>query len=82
MRKIWMTLCRPLLEYGTELWEGEISEKLAAKLEAIQSSFSRAALGLRGQPAQVGLRAEMALPALRSRRQTLKLLFWSRLCCR
>jgi hypothetical protein len=50
------------------------------KLETIQYSCGKAALGLHGSPAAVGVRAELGLEELRFRRQALKLRWWARLC--
>ena len=37
-KALWVAKCRPLLEYGSELWEGEISLEWIAKLESATSS--------------------------------------------
>jgi hypothetical protein len=79
MIRIWNAYCRPLLEYGAELWQGEISDDVTAGLEQIQTSFLKAALGLSGTIATAGL-AELPVATLASRRHTLKLLFWNKLC--
>jgi hypothetical protein len=73
-------VCRPLVEYGCELWEGEISKKWERKLESVQSAFLRGMAGLKGTPASVGLRAEFGLTTLKSRRRVLKLGYWRKLC--
>jgi hypothetical protein len=78
--KLWMAKVRPALEYGSELWEGEISLKYQNKLESIQNKFGRAVLGITTNVAAVGVRAELGLPTLKSRRQCLKLGYWKKLC--
>ena len=76
----WKNSVRPVCEYACELWEGEISATWVTKLETIQYSFGKAALGLHANPAAVGVRAELGLEEMRFRRQELKLRWWGRLC--
>ena len=79
-QRMWVAEGRPLVKYGCELWGGMISKEWEQKLESVQSQFGRAALGLHGTPAAVGIRMELALPSLRSRRRRLKLGLWDKLC--
>ena len=58
----WKTCCRPILEYGCEIWEGEISVSLSDRLEAIQNYFCRATLAARDKPAVAAMRADLGLP--------------------
>lgn len=80
LRRLWITKCRPLLEYACELWEGCISKEWEEKLESLQNRFCKAALGLTGTPAAVGLRLEMNLCTLKTRRRQLKVRYWAKLC--
>lgn len=78
---LWQAKCRPLLEYGAEVWEGDgVSNKWVDKLERLQYTFAKAVLRLKGNPSAVGLRAELGLSLLQSRRQELKLRYWRKLC--
>ena len=70
MTKQWLALVRPVLEYGCELWEGEISETKSNEIEVIQNKFCRAALGTRVLVAAV---ADLGLSSLKSHRQVIKL---------
>ena len=78
--QMWVAEGRPLLEYGCQLWGGMISKDWERKLESVQSQFGRATLGLHGTPAAVGVRMELALSSLRSRRRRLKLGLWDKFC--
>jgi hypothetical protein len=73
-------VCRPLVEYACELWEGEISQARESQLESIQSAFLRRVAGLKGTPAAVGLRMEFGVMSFKSRRRILKLGYWRKLC--
>ena len=73
-------VCRPLMEYACELWEGEISQSKVDQLEAVQSDFLRSVASLKGTPSAVGLRTEFSVPTLQSRRMILKLGYWRKLC--
>ena len=76
----WKAVTRPLLEYGCEVWHGEISAQWCRRLESLQSSFCRASLGLKTWPAASVMRADMGIGTLHSRRQLLKSLYWKKLC--
>ena len=80
MAHLWKTLGRPLLEYGCEIWHGEVSAQLCKRLETVQNSFCRAILGLKSFPAASAMRAEVGVGSLHSRRQLLKALYWKKLC--
>ena len=82
LRGLWASQIRPVLEYAAELWEGNISESREKKLESLQNQFAKMAIGFSkwSTPAASGVRAEVALPSLKSRRRLLKLGFWDRLC--
>ena len=80
LKRLWMTDCRPILEYASELWEGSISKEWERKLESLQYRFCKAAIGLSGNPSAVAMRMEMGLETLKSRRTRLKLGYWGKLC--
>ena len=69
----WKTCCRPILEYGCEIWEGEISVSLSDRLEAIQTDFCRATLVARDNLAAAAMRADLGLSTLKSHRLQRKL---------
>ena len=78
---LWKAMVRPVLEYGSELWAGEIPSALANKAEEIQTDFARAVLGLQGQwgVPNVLVRAELGLEKLESRWEKLRLGYWRRI---
>ena len=55
----WKNSVRPVCEYACELWEGEISATWVTKLETIQYSVGKAALGLHANPVAVGVRRSL-----------------------
>ena len=74
-------MVRPVLEYASELWAGEISVELADKAEQVQTDFARGVLGLQGQRAISNdfVRAEMGMEMLASRWEKLRLGYWRRI---
>lgn len=82
LKYLWTSQIRPILEYSAEIWEGNISATWERKLESVQNLFAKMAIGFSRMctPAAAGVRAEVALPELKSRRCKLKLGFWGRLC--
>lgn len=82
LRHLWSSQVRPILEYAAELWEGGISVTKERKIESLQNQFAKMAIGFAkwSTPAAAGVRAEVALPTLKSRRRQSKLGFWDRLC--
>ena len=80
--RLWNTVCRPLVEYGCELWEGEVSAEREKKLESLQSAFLRSVAAFKGTPAAAGLRAEFKVQKLKSRRRVLKLVGYHNRRCR
>ena len=44
-KQLFESQVRPIVEYGAELWEGEISATLVAKLETLQYNFAKLVLG-------------------------------------
>ena len=47
----WIAMVRPIVEYGAELWHGEISKSWSKKLERLQRSLCSAVLKLQGNVA-------------------------------
>jgi hypothetical protein len=43
---LWQSLVRPILEYASEIWSGQIPKYLEQKAEAVQLKFLRGTLGL------------------------------------
>ena len=72
----WQAICRPLLEYACEIWDGEISKVWERKLETVQTRFGRAVLAQKSMPAACAVRADLGLFSLRTRRKQLKLGYW------
>ena len=75
---LWKTECRPLLEYGAEIWSGAISKSWMGKLEALQNKFM--SLDLPGKPATVGMRTELNQTPVCSRFEAARLRYWNKLC--
>ena len=79
--QLWVAKIRPILEYGCEIWgDDRVAQKWVDKLESVQYSWCKAVLRLKGNPAAVGLRAEMGLSPLQIRRRGHKLGYWRKLC--
>lgn len=76
----WGSLCRSILEYGAELWEGELSDTKVIEVERVQSKFLRLIGRRTDKPAAVALRAEYGVGQLKCRRKAIKLLYYEKLC--
>jgi hypothetical protein len=68
------------LEYGAELWHGEISKAWSKKLERLQRALCSAVLQLKGKVATAGMCAELGLRSLANHRRSLKLGYFEKLC--
>ena len=77
MVKLWKVSVRPILEYGCQLWGGETSEALTAKLEALQCEFGRSVLGCKYAP-QAWVRQELGLESLQLRWHMMIMKYWLR----
>ena len=78
---LWNAKCRPLLEYACEVWEDDgVGEFWVARLEALQYTFAKSILRLKGNVAASGVCAELGLRALQPHRQEIKLKYWAKLC--
>ena len=79
---LWQSLVRPLLEYASEIWAGQVPEALCKEAESVQCTFLRGTLGLHSNGSGVAddvLRAEAGCEPLEDRWAKLKLGYWRRL---
>jgi len=76
--KLWLTLVRPILEYGAETWTPNKTQ--ADAFERTQTKFARTVLGCCSSTATVFVNSELGFRSLSARRDVLRLLFWRRLC--
>ena len=78
---MWKAIVRPILEYASKLWSGDITKQLAKRAESVQTNFARAILGLIGCQSIPDdfIRAELGLEKLEARWQKLRLGYWRRL---
>ena len=79
---LWQAIVRPLLEYASELWSGQVPDYLVQSAEAVQMTFLRGTLGLHGNGSGVAdevIRAEAGCERLQDRWMKLKLGFWRHL---
>ena len=78
---LWKSIVRPVLEYASEIWAGDLPVDLARSAEAIQTSFLKSILGLKGCESIPldSLRAEMGMEKLSSRWAKLRLGYFYRL---
>jgi hypothetical protein len=79
---LWQSLVRPLLEYTSEIWSGQVPDYLVKEAEAVQMTFLRGTLGLHANGSGVAnevVRAETGCEPLRSRWAKLKLGYWKRI---
>ena len=78
---LWQSLVRPLLEYASEIWSGQVPEYLVEEAETVQMTFLRGTLGLHANGSGVAnevVRAETGCEPLRNRWAKLKLGYWRR----
>jgi hypothetical protein len=79
---LWQAMVRPILEYASELWSGQVPAYLAKEAEEVQTVFLRGTLGLHANGGGVSndvVRAEAGCEALVDRWAKLKLGYWRRL---
>ena len=79
---LWQSLVRPILEYSSEIWSGQIPRYLTQKAEAVQLKFLKGVLGLHKNGSGVAnevLRAEAGCERLVDRWSKLKLGYWRRI---
>ena len=73
---LWQSLVRPILEYASEIWSGQISQQLKEKAERVQLKFIRGTLGLHKKGngvANEATRAEVGCERLQDRWTKLQL---------
>jgi hypothetical protein len=78
---LWQSLVRPIIEYASEIWSGQIPRYLVQKAEAVQLKFLRVALGLHKGGSGVAnevVRAETGCERLQDRWTKLRLGYWRR----
>jgi len=78
---LWQSLVRPILEYASEIWSGQIPKYLEQKAEAVQLKFLRGTLGLHKNGSGVSnevLRAEAGCERLCDRWTKLRMGYWRR----
>lgn len=76
--RLWHALCRPILEYGSEVWLPNIGQRKC--IEQTQGWFARRVLGChQGTPA-VFATSELGMRSLHHRREQYHLRYWYRLC--
>ena len=79
---LWQAMVRPVLEYASEIWGGQVPEYAMNAAEGVQMSFLRGTLGLHskgnGVPDEV-VRAEAGVEPLRARWAKLQLGYWRRI---
>ena len=79
---LWQSMVRPLLEYASELWSGQVPAELSEEAESVQCTFLRGTLGLHANGSGVAndaLRAEAGCEMLEDRWAKLKMGYWRRL---
>ena len=79
---LWYAMVRPLLEYASEIWSGQIPEYLVKEAETVQLKFIRGVLGLHENgsgASSEALRAEVGAEPIASRWAKLKLGYWRRI---
>ena len=78
---LWQAMVRPILEYASEVWAGQISKTDADAAERVQMAFLRGTLGLHEKGSGVSdavVRAETGCEQLSSRWDKLQLGYWRR----
>ena len=73
---LWKALVRPILEYGAEIWAGDLLTKEA---EAIQTSFARNILRLPPGSPNLFVRSELGLERLSTRWSKLRMGYWRKI---
>ena len=79
---LWQALVRPILEYASEVWSGQVTMGLAKAAELVQTNFLRGTLGLHDNGGGVSndvVRAEAGCEPLADRWAKLTLGYWRRL---
>ena len=78
---LWRSMVRPVLEYASEVWAGQVPKYAMEAAEQIQMSFTRAVVGIHGNGSGASnevLRAETGTEPLAARWDKLQLGYWRR----
>jgi hypothetical protein len=78
---LWQSMVRPVLEYASEIWAGQVPKYAMEAAERVQMSFLRGTLGLHANGSGVSdeaVRAETGSEPLASRWDKLQLGYWRR----
>ena len=70
-RLLLISVVRPTLEYGSEVWEGQ-----AAVLESVMTGGAKRILGCSSRTCNEAVRGDMGLDSLQGRRDKAKLKWW------
>ena len=76
-RLLLLSVIRPSIEYGSEVWEGNKSQ--AGSLESIILDGAKRIFGCSSKPCNEAVRGDMDLDTLQSRRDRAKLKWWYKL---
>jgi hypothetical protein len=79
---LWQAMVRPVLEYASELWWGQVPAYLIDEAESVQLTFLRGTLGLHANGGGVSnevVRAETGCERLQDRWSKLQLGYWRKL---
>lgn len=76
--RLWHALCRPILEYGSEVWVPNTGQR--KRFAQTQSWFARRVLGCHQGTPGVFATSELGMRSLDHRREQYHLRFWYRLC--
>ena len=76
-RRLLLSVIRPSIEYGSEVWEGNKSQ--ARSLESIILDGAKRILGCSSKTCNEAVRGDMGLDTLQSRRDRAKLKWWYKL---
>ena len=76
-RHLLLSVIRPSIEYGSEVWEGNKSQ--AGSLESIILDGAKRILGCSSKTCNKAVRGDMGLDTLQSRRDRAKLKWWYKL---
>ena len=79
---LWQSIVRPLLEYASELWSGQVTSTEMKDIESVQTTFLRGTLGLHANGSGVSddvLRAEAGCERIQDRWAKLTMGYWRRI---
>ena len=76
-RRLLLSVIRPSMEYGSEVWEGNKSQ--AGSLESIILDGAKRILGCSSKICNKAVKGDMGLDTLQSRRDSAKLKWWYKL---